>query len=114
MMFRESTGSDKLMVAKNKLARREGEIAEGKMPSVQFEKVTFDQLAEDFLREYKINRKKSLIRAERSVNHLKESFQGNRVVDITTPSINNHILKRIEEGAKNATINRELSAINAY
>jgi integrase len=99
------------MVAQKKLAKREGEIADGKMPGIQFEKVSFDQLAEDFLREYKINRKKSLIRAERSVNHLKESFEGDRVVDITTPRINNHILKRIEEGAKNATINRELSAL---
>jgi integrase len=109
--YRESSGSDKKMVAQKKLAKREGEIADGKMPGIQFEKVSFDQLAEDFLREYKINQKKSLNRAERSVNHLKESFEGDRVVDITTPRINTYILKRIEEGAKNATINRELSAL---
>jgi integrase len=109
--YRESTGSDKKMVAQKKLARREGEIAEGKMPGVQFEKVTFEELAENFLQDYRINQKKSLIRAERSVNHLKDSFEGDKVVNITTPKINDHILKRIEEGAKNATINRELSAL---
>ena len=40
--FRESSGSDKKMVATNFLKLREGEIAQGKMPSVSFEKVTFD------------------------------------------------------------------------
>jgi integrase len=109
--YRESTGSEKLMVAKKKLALREGEIAEGKIPGVQFEKVTFDELAENFLRDYRINEKKSLIRAERSVKHLKKSFEGKRVVYITTPTIDAHVSKRIKEGAKNATINRELSAL---
>ncbi|PQP35117.1 site-specific integrase, partial [Desulfobacteraceae bacterium SEEP-SAG9] len=68
--FRESSGSNKKMVAKRLLDRREGEIAQGKMPGVQFDKITFDQLAEDFLRDYRINQKKSLARAERSKKQL--------------------------------------------
>ena len=66
--FRESSKSTKKMVAKKLLDRREGEISQGKIPGVHFEKVTFDELAEDFLRDYRINQKKSLARAERSVD----------------------------------------------
>ena len=109
--LRESSGSAKKMVAKKLLDRREGEIAVGKIPGLKFEKVKFDELAEEFLRDYRINQKKSLVRAERSVNHLSEYFEGYRVPGISTPAINQYIELRIDEGAANATINRELSAL---
>ncbi|MFZ5572221.1 MAG: tyrosine-type recombinase/integrase [Thermodesulfobacteriota bacterium] len=109
--YRESSNSTKKMVAKKLLERREGEIAQGKLPGIHFEKVTFDQLALDFLRDYRINQKKSLRRAERSVNHLKACFEGDRISDINTPRVHAYIEIRMEEGAANATINRELSAL---
>ena len=73
--YRESSGTDKKMVAKKLLEIREGEIAQGKLPGIVFDSTTFDQLADGFCRDYRINQKKSLIRAERSVNHLKRSFR---------------------------------------
>ncbi len=109
--YRESSNSTKKMVAKKLLERREGEIAQGKLPGVVFDKVTFDQLAEDFLRDYRINQKKSLKRAERSVKHLKQYFEGYRVPNINTPRIQAYVEMRLGEGAANATINRELSAL---
>jgi len=109
--YRESSSSIKKMVAKKLLDRREGDIAQGKIPGVQFDKITFDQLAEDFLRDYRINRKKSLVRAERSVNHLKQYFEGLKVPTITTPRINDYVETRLNEGAANATVNRELAAL---
>ena len=109
--FRESSGTTKKMVAKKLLDRREGDIAQGKLPGVQFEKITYDQLAEDFLRDYRINQKKSLDRAERSGKHLEKYFGGDKVPTITTPRINGYIEKRQDEGATNATINRELAAL---
>jgi len=109
--YRESSESTKKMVAKKLLDRREGEIAQGKMPSIQFDKVTFDELADGFLRDYRINQKKSLVRAERSVNHLKTFLEGARASAITTPIINQYIEIRMDVGAANATINRELSAL---
>ena len=99
------------MVAKKVLERREGDIAQGKMPGIQFDKVTFDELAEEFLTEYKINARKSLIRAERSVGHLKGHFAGYKVSCINSPAINAYIKSRLEEEAANGTINRELSAL---
>ena len=109
--YRESSKSTKKMVAKKILDRREGRIAQGRLPGVHFEKTTFDQLSEDFLRDYRINRKKSIKRAERSVEKLKEFFENYRAVDITTVSINEFVELRLNEGAANATINRELAAL---
>jgi len=109
--YRESSGSRKKMVAKKLLDSREGEIAQGKVPNIQFDKVTFDELADGFLRDYRINQKKSLVRAERSVNHLKASFEGARVTEITSPIINQYVELRMDFGAANATINRELAAL---
>jgi len=109
--YRESTKSTKEADAKRLLKKREGEISQGKLPGIYFDRVRFDELAEDFLRDYRLNQKKSLVRAERSVNHLKEIFEGVRITNITTPRINAYIEERLEVGASNATINRELSAL---
>jgi integrase len=109
--YRESSGSDKKMVAKKLLDRREGDISKGKVPGVQFDKVTFDELAEAFLQDYRINQKKSLVRAERSVRHLTGYFEGCKVPNITSPAIQSYVVSRLEEGAMNATVNRELSAL---
>lgn len=109
--YRESTKSKKEADAKRLLKKREGEISEGKLPGIYFDRVRFDELAEDFLRDYRINGKKSLDRAERSTGHLKRCFEGMRAPEINTPRIEAYIENRLEEGAKNATINRELSAL---
>ena len=136
--YRESSGSDKKMVAQKKLAIREGEIAEGKMPGIQFEKVTFDELADEFIVDYRINKKKSLDRAELSIKHLRKEFQGLKITQLTSPKIQEYVAKRLKwgcgdcnakfhfegqevcpkcyggnlvKGSSNATINRELSAL---
>ena len=58
-----------------------------------------------------MNKRKSLKKAEQYVEHLKKSFEGFRVGNITTDRIKGHIDCRINEGLANATINRELSAL---
>jgi integrase len=109
--FRESTKSEKEADAKRLLKKREGEIAQGKIPGVYFEKVRFDELAENFLADYRINQKKSVARAERCIKHLRKEFEGARATDITTPRINAYIEKRLAASAENATVNRELAAL---
>ena len=110
-VFRESSKSTKKMVAKSLLDKREGEIIEGKTPGIFFEKVTFLELADIFLMDYRINQKKSLVRAERNTNHLKRFFEYDKAVDITSHRINLYIEMRLMEKAARATINRELSAL---
>jgi hypothetical protein len=108
--YRESSESKKEADAKRLLKKREGEISNGKLPGIYFDKVRFDELAEDFLTDYRINYKKSLERAGHSVDQLKRAFEGMRVADITTDRIRAYIQDRMEEAA-NATVNRELSAL---
>jgi integrase len=109
--YRESTKSKKETDAKRLLKKREGEISEGKIPGIYFDRVNFDELVEDFLRDYRINQRKSLVRAERSAGHLRRYFEGMRVPDLNSPKIEVYIEGRLDEGAANATINRELSAL---
>ena len=61
--YRESAKSKKESDAKRLLKKREGEISEGKLPGIYFDRIKFDELSEDFLRDYRINQKKSLDRA---------------------------------------------------
>lgn len=109
--IRESTGSTKDADAKRLLKKREGEISSGKVPGVYFDRVKFDELAEDYLTDYKINGKK-LEDAERYVEkHLRPFFGGMRVTEITTPKIQAYVKVRLDSGAANATVNRDLSAL---
>lgn len=108
--IRESTGSTKDADAKRLLKKREGEISSGKPPGIYFDRVKFDELAEDYLTDYRINGK--VVRdARRYVNHLEPFFGGMRVTSITTDRIKHYVNKRLDIGAANGTINRELSAL---
>lgn len=107
----ESSKSTKESHAKRLLKLREGQIAENRFSGLKVEKVRFEELTEDLINDYKVNGKKSLDRAERSVKHLKRYFEGVRAIDITTDRIRGYILQRQDEGAKNGTINRELAAL---
>ena len=109
--YRESAKTEKETEAKRLLKKREGEISEGKIPGVHFDKVKFNDLTDDFLADYRINGRKSLKRAERSANQLKNFFDGYKVPEITTPRIQSYIEKRLEEKKSNATVNRELAAL---
>jgi integrase len=109
--YRESTKSKKEADAKKLLKLREGEISQGKLPGFYFDKVRFDELAEGLIRDYKLNGKKSIDRVKQALIHLKKTFRDVRVTDITTPKIEKYVEKRLDEGAANATINRELSAL---
>jgi integrase len=109
--YAESSKSKKKMVATQLLKRREGEISQGKLPGVHFDKVTFVELADEFLDDYIINNRRSLTRAKRSVKHLKDKFEHFIIPAITTPKVTEYVKFRLDEGAANATINRELAAL---
>ena len=109
--YRESTHSDSEGKAKRLLKLREGQVVENRFPGLKVEKIRYEELAEDFLNDYKVNGKKSVGRAERSLKHLKAFFERVRAIGITTDRIRAYILQRQEEGAENGTINRELAAL---
>ena len=110
--FRESSRSRKISGAKHLLRKREGEISTGKFLGPRTERVRFEELAEDFLIEYRANNRKSLRWARRRIEqHLTPFFAGLRAADITTDRIRDYTMHRSQEGASNASINRELGAL---
>jgi len=109
--YRESTRSGKESDAKKLMKLREGQIEEGRFAGLKPERIRFEELTEDFINDYKMNGKKSLSRAKRSLKHLRAYFEGYKAIDITTDRVNAYIVQRQEEQATNATINRELSAL---
>ena len=98
--MRESSGSTRKAVAERLLKIKMGEIAQGKLPSSMFEKVTFGELAEDILTDYQLNGKKSADRVEQCIRlHLRPFFGNMRAPEITSSRIKEYTLLRVSTGA---------------
>lgn len=109
--FRESTKTTDGIKARKLLRYREVQVETETFKGFRVERVKLEELAKDFLNDYKINGRKSLRDADLFVRRLMEHFKEIRVLYITTPLIQEYILKRQNEGLANATINRHLSAL---
>ena len=109
--FRESTGSESEAQARRLLKKRLGEIGRGRLIGPVEAKVTFEEMAEDLLRDYETNGKRSVRSAKLSVSHLRGFFGLDRALDITTDRVRAYISGRQEEGASNGSINRELAGL---
>ncbi len=110
--FRESAESKKESDAKTLLKKREGETASGKLPGIYFDRVRFDELADDLLLDYRVNGYKTYRMAELRIRlHLKPFFGNVRIPEINTPKIKAYTQLRLDEEAANGTINRELAIL---
>jgi len=110
--YRESTEATEKKLAQTVFYKLKGEIAEGRLPGIFLKKlVTFNNLAEDFLTDYRINGRDTLKKAKKSVEYLKSFFGGMRAADITTDKVKSYIEDRMDQGLSNASINRELAAL---
>ena len=118
----ESSGSEKESDARRLLKKRFGQIALGRFIGPDAERVTVRELAEDYLNDYRVNGRRSLDKAERMVKRLDENgkevnsglmayFGDYKAHSVGTDRVRAYTAKRIEEGAANATINRELAAL---
>jgi integrase len=110
--FSESSHTADKRKAEKILKHRLAEIQTGTFIGLETERVRLEELADDFLREYRINGRKSVDDAEvRWKLHLKPFFGVLRAVEVSSPLLTRYIESRQNEGAKNATINRELAAL---
>lgn len=109
-LIRESSGSSKPSVAAKLLKRRLGEIGQGRLIGPEVERTTFADLAQMLFDDYRLNSRKSLDRAQRSVEHLKPVFGLDRAVNITPDRIAAYVASRMRV-AKPATIRLELAAL---
>src|ERR1017187_2168629 len=110
--FRESTKTPKLADAKQFLKTRLGGIATATFYGPVVERITVAELADDFLRDYRINERKSTDDAEaRWKLHLQPFFGHLKASEVTSDLVARDVDGRRREGAANATVNRELAAL---
>ncbi len=115
--IRESTETTKETEAKAFLKRREGDIASGRPVNPKAGKIRVEELLDDLVTDYKANDRKSLDGVTRIVARLKNAFGHRRAHELRTADIQQYVVDRQtaprpdEEGAENATINRELAAL---
>ncbi len=107
----ESSGSRKETDAKRLLSLRVGQVVEGKCPAPEAQRATFEDLARDLENEYRVNGRRSLRSLKGRIKHLGRFFGSFRAGAITTREIQGYVVMRQDEGASNATVNRELAVL---
>jgi integrase len=109
---RQSTETTNRKTAEKILNKVMTQVAEGKwFQEESMKEASFLDLAGALIDDYTMNARKSVQRIEISVTHLNKHFKGHVAKDITTESVRAYISLRIKQGAKNGTINRELTAL---
>jgi len=110
--YRESTHTTDRAKAKKFLGKRLAEIATGTFMGFEVERITITELAEAFLRDYRVNERRSLTDVQaRWKLHLEPFFGSMRAASVTSDLIARYVDERQQEKAANATINRELAAL---
>jgi len=112
---REATGfsgEDGRARAQQLLTQRIHEIDTGRFIAPEVQRIRVCDLADDFLRDYRIQKRKSVGHAERRWRlHLEPFFGQLRVGAVTITLINKYVETRQKAKAENGTINRELAAL---
>jgi integrase len=110
--IRESAHTTKVKEAEKLLRERLAAISTGTYVGPKLDKMRISELAEDLIREYRINGRKSIDDLEaRWRLHLNPFFGVLRAVEVTSQLVARYIDARQQEGAENATINRELAVL---
>jgi len=110
--IRATSRSRKLRDARALLRIREAATKPPNLLDMQPDRVRFEEIADDFLNDYRANKRKSLVWAQRRTERqLKPFFAGLRVAEITTERVRAYRAKRESEGASNGSVNRELAAL---
>jgi len=109
--LRVSTGCEDRGEAKDWLRQKEGQVAKGEPIVPRYDRVRYDEIAKDLRQEYQTNGSRNLKEAEIRLAHLDRHFRGWRALRIGRPEVIAYCQKRQEEGASNATINREITVL---
>jgi integrase len=109
--YRESSHSRNKVDAERLLRRRLLELDEGISPSASGRRLKYEDLEKGIRNDYEINGRKSIKRLEQHLRHLGKEFGGKKASYIKEPRILAYIEKRLDEGAANGTINRELTTL---
>ncbi len=126
--YRESARTTDRRKAEKFLQKRQAEVAGGNFLGPRIERILVSELAEDLLRDYRINGRKSLAWAERRWKlHAKPFFGALGAAQVSSDLLNRYVderqnakaedatdalhgkKQRLARPAKNSTINRELA-----
>jgi integrase len=108
----ESSHSESEAAAKRLLAQRLGQIAAGQFAGVAPEKVRISDLAELVIRDYECAKKRSISDVrERTKLHIDPLLGNIRASQFSQAHVRKYVSKRRQEGAADASINRELAVI---
>jgi capsid protein len=75
------------------------------------DRINYEEIAKDLREHYQTTGSRNLEEAEYRLKHLDSLFAGQRIAAINPARITAYVAKRQEEGAANATINRELETL---
>lgn len=109
--LRESSKSEKRGAAVELLRDRLSAIDQGRPVGPDVDKTTFGDLARLLEDSFIVNGRKSLKRLRGALKHLSAVFAGGLARNIDETRIGQYVRHRLNEGAANGTINRELTAL---
>lgn len=108
--IREATEYTKRSDAVEVLKKRVSDALNGRI--VLSNQVTFDDLKDLIVNDYRNNGRKSLRHLEQvRLPRLADVFAGTKAIDITTAAVERYKSLRLKDGAAAATLNRELAAL---
>jgi integrase len=94
------------------LKKRTGDAAAGKPVGPELDRTTLDELLAMVEADYKANSRSSLDRVQQAANHLRAFFRGERKGrDLTTDLVTAYAARRLEDGARGATVNYEMAIL---
>ena len=114
VQYRESSGTTDEKEAQDFLQRRIAEkeaSAAGLLDWVGPQRVTLEKLLGDLEDDSRVHARKSLSQLHYHLRTVMRRLEGLRAVEVDTVLTRHYIHQRQDEGAANATINRELTAI---
>jgi integrase len=105
----ESSQSHRKEDALRLLRLREGDTAKGVPVTSQVGRLRFDEARDDLINYHKAHRRDTTKLEARIAKWLTPYFGRRKMTEIAVPQVRQYIVKRQEDGAANATINRELA-----
>jgi integrase len=109
---RKASGSTKRSMAIRMLREHLDASTSGKLVVGRGERFRFDDLTELLRRDYRLNKRRSMDRAERAIHHLKSHFGDHRALDISDHELDAYVDQRMTiDEAANASVNYEIAML---
>src|SRR5262249_23051214 len=107
----ESTGTESYEAARRVLDARRGQRAKGELLHARIDQITYSEAAQALREPYRVTGTRVLAEANLRLGHLDAFFAGRRLASLGPKDAERYALARQQQGAGNATVNRELAVL---